>query len=208
MYLCWSLKGGSGTSVVAAALALHLARNEPTWLVDLAGDALSVMGATSPAPDVPGVFDWMRSSVATPESLRAIAIPVADGCAVVPPGQRMATPNWALLADALHDSEVIVDAGCGEPPAELVAVAHCSLLVTRPCYLSMRRAAQARHRPTGVVLVTEPGRFLKPHDIAAAVGAPVVATVRVDPAVAAVVDSGTFATRPPRSLLHQIGSAA
>ena len=36
--VCWSVKGGSGTTVVAAALALLCAERGPTVAIDLAGD--------------------------------------------------------------------------------------------------------------------------------------------------------------------------
>lgn len=73
-----------------------------------------------------------------------------------------------------------------------------SLLVTRACYLALRRAVSAPIRPTGVVLVAEPGRALRATDVEAAVGAPVVATVAVDPAVARAVDAGLLTARLPR----------
>src|SRR5437899_9201955 len=49
--VCWSAKGGQGTSVVACALALVLTRDASTdvLLVDLAGDAPAVVGL----PDSP-----------------------------------------------------------------------------------------------------------------------------------------------------------
>ncbi|MEY3361227.1 MAG: hypothetical protein RL531_946, partial [Actinomycetota bacterium] len=40
----WSPKGGSGTSVVAAACSLVLARTAPARLADLAGDQPAVLG--------------------------------------------------------------------------------------------------------------------------------------------------------------------
>ena len=46
---CWSVKGGSGTTVVAAALALSLARrDEGALLVDLAGDVPAALGCPEP----------------------------------------------------------------------------------------------------------------------------------------------------------------
>ena len=62
MFLCWSAKGGSGTTVVAAALALVLARQQPTTLVDLAGDIPAALGL--PQPSGPGVADWLASPTA------------------------------------------------------------------------------------------------------------------------------------------------
>src|SRR5205823_4979023 len=40
---CWSVKGGSGTTVVAAAIALALARSAPVVLADFGGDAPTVL---------------------------------------------------------------------------------------------------------------------------------------------------------------------
>ncbi len=75
-----------------------------------------------------------------------------------------------------------------------------SLLVTRACYLALRRAADPPLRPSGVVLVTEPGRALDRTDVEQVVGAPVRAEVAFDPAVARAVDAGLLASRlPPRS---------
>lgn len=97
--------------------------------------------------------------------------------------------------------------GPGATAAELVAHARRSLLVIRPCYLALRRAAQAPLRPTGVVLIREPGRVLTTADVEQAVGAPVVATLELDPAVARTVDAGLLATRLPRSLGRPLSRA-
>ena len=45
-------------------------------------------------------------------------------------------------------------------------------------------------RPTGVVLIDEPGRALTSRDVEHALGVPVVAEARLDPAVARAVDAG------------------
>jgi hypothetical protein len=81
-----------------------------------------------------------------------------------------------------------------------MARAHESLLVTRPCFLAVRRAARSPRRATGVVVVNEPGRTLSADDVGAALRLPVVATVEVDPAVARLVDAGLLTARMPRSL--------
>ena len=57
MYLCWSAKGGSGTTVIAAALGLVLSHHRPTLLVDLGGDAPAALGMAEPSG--PGVHDWL-----------------------------------------------------------------------------------------------------------------------------------------------------
>ena len=57
---CWSVKGGSGTTVVAASLGL-LAASAPAGalLVDLAGDIPAALGLPQPAG--PGVRDWLSA---------------------------------------------------------------------------------------------------------------------------------------------------
>ena len=56
---CWSAKGGVGTTVVAAALAVRMARREPpgVLLVDLAGDLPTVLGC--PEASGPALVDWL-----------------------------------------------------------------------------------------------------------------------------------------------------
>lgn len=81
------------------------------------------------------------------------------------------------------------------------------LLVTRACYLSVRRATRLGLRPDGVVVVREPGRALQDDDLSAVIGAPVVSTVDVDPAVSRSVDSGMLVQRRPRPFLKSIARA-
>lgn len=206
MFLCWSAKGGSGTTVVAASLALVLSHRRPTVLVDLAADAPAALGVAEPSG--PGVADWLASPAADAPALWRLAIPVAEGLQLLPRGHQPALgPRWAELAEVLHefDGTVVVDAGTGVPPAALAEVAAHSLLVTRPCYLALRRAVGCGVQPTGVVLVAEPGRALSARDVERAVGAPVVSEVQYDPAVARAVDAGLLAARLPRTLAHQLG---
>jgi hypothetical protein len=105
---------------------------------------------------------------------------------------------------------VIADCGANpEGTAQLVAAgATRSVLVTRPCYLALRRALAAPIRPSEVVLLTEPGRSLTRRDVEDALGAPVVAEVAVDPQVARAVDAGLLATRLPRGLAKELARAA
>ena len=53
-------------------------------------------------------------------------------------------------------------------------------------------------RPNGVIVVDEPGHALTVRDIERAIGAPVVAVMSFDPAIARAVDAGLLATRLPR----------
>lgn len=94
---------------------------------------------------------------------------------------------------------LIIDAGT-DPDAECYGVRY---LVTRPCYLALRRAMHTA-RPDGVVLITEPGRALDASDVAEVVGAPIRAEVATDPAVARAVDAGLLASRLPRTLTRSL----
>lgn len=199
MFVCWSVKGGSGTTVVSCALAMSLGRMRPTLLVDLAGDVPAALGiGTSSGP---GASDWASSPMGDRAALDRLAIPVADdlrlitrGSGPVPP-DRMAHLREALMA---FDGECVVDAGLGEPPLALRE--DCtSLLVIRPCYLAIRNAVTCGVQPTGIVVVNEPSRALSAADIARAVAAPVVASIPFDPVVSRSVDAGMLAARLPRA---------
>lgn len=203
--VCWAAKGGSGTTVVACALALlSAAHDDSSWLVDLAGDAPAALGITEPSG--PGALDWVASTTAPPHAFDALGAAAAHGLRVVPRGS--STPandhlRWEHLGRFLadRDSRVFVDAGTGCPPPALLAAAQRRLLVIRPCYLALRRAAASTPSPTGVIVVHEPGRALRADDIAATVHAPVVAEIELDPAISRSVDAGLLAARMPRPLV-------
>jgi Mrp family chromosome partitioning ATPase len=197
---CWSAKGGAGTTVIAAALSLRLARQSPAVLVDMAGDAPAVLGL--PEPDGPGLAGWLRS-----ESSNSLTDAAAGpGLSLISRGDGPLRADRAdQLAAALARSARPVVIDCGTAPEGAAGVlaerAERSILVTRPCYLALRRFVSVPvARPTGVVVVCEPGRFLTGHDVAAAVGAPMLAEISLDPAVARAVDAGLLATRLPASL--------
>lgn len=208
MIVCWAAKGGSGTTVVACALALGWPPSQPVTLVDLAGDCAIALGLNEAAG--PGVIDWLASPTARPPDLARLAVVVRDEVRLIPRGLAI-TPDdqWPRLATALVPTgNVVVDAGTGCPPQALHDAAEQSLLVTRPCFMAIRRAQQSTLRPTGIVLVDEPGRALTSSDVERALGAPVVAEVRLDPAVARAVDAGLLIARLPRSLIVSLRSAA
>jgi hypothetical protein len=207
LMICWAAKGGSGTTVFAAASAL--ASPTPTLLVDLAGDVLLALGL--PESDRPGVHDWLRSD-SPADRLTRLERGVNEHMSVIASGEvgGRTGRRWFELAAHLRTDprRVIVDAGTGRPPDALVAAADESLLVTRACYLSLRRAGMIGVAPTGVVLIEEPGRALKPADVEQAIGAPVVSTALLDPAIARAVDSGLLTSRLPASWRRQLRRAA
>ena len=76
-----------------------------------------------------------------------------------------------------------------------------ALLVVRGCYVGIRRAIRSAARPSGLVLIREPGRALGADDVSAALGAPVVARIELDPAIARAVDAGLLLARLPQCRL-------
>lgn len=208
MILCWAAKGGSGTTVIACSLALAAAQNGPATLVDLAGDCATALGL--PESHGPGVTDWLASPTAGAADLHRLSTPIRDDARLIPQGNGVPLEGrWVRLVEALGEpGHVIVDAGTGPPRSELRGAASQSLLVIRPCFLALRRAQQLTARPTGVVLVNEPGRALTATDIEGALGVAVVAEVHYDPAVARAVDAGLLAARMPRSLMLSLRNAA
>jgi hypothetical protein len=219
--LCWAAKGGSGTTVVAASLALN--STHPSLLVDLDGEIPAVLGL--PEPDRPGVADWLATDTVA-EHLVDLMIDVAphrwllpwrSGATWADPRAAMVDPTdarWGVLGDWLGDwsrrwgCEVTIDGGTGQPPPPLTERVDRSLLVTRPCYLALRQAVRAETRPTGVVLVEEPGRALSRRDVEHSLGVPVEATVSYDPAVARAVDAGLLTTRLPRIISKELRRVA
>src|SRR5262245_58223861 len=88
---CWSPKGGSGTTVVAAVLALSLARTcrAGALLVDLAGDLPAALGMAEPAG--PGVADWLAASAGVGrEALVRLEVEAGRVLALLPCGSGLA----------------------------------------------------------------------------------------------------------------------
>lgn len=213
MIVCWSVKGGSGTTVVASTLALVHATQSARGavIVDLAGDVPAVLGLAEPVGI--GVSDWLaQSKNSSRVPLQSIAIQATANLLLIPRGSLPidATANFVELCAALatFDLPIIIDAGCGLPNTDLTSRAKASLLVTRPCYLALRRAAQLSVAPTGVVLVNEPGRALVRRDVESVIGAPVTAEITFDSSISRAVDAGLLASRLPLELSQQLKNAA
>jgi hypothetical protein len=213
------VKGGSGTTVVAAAVSLLLARRLPgeVLLVDGGGDAPGALGL----PDVagPGFLDWVATPGLEPEALRRLEVPAGGGLRLLPRGTgaaggaggaEVALGGVERFLEAVGDATaVVVDAGPPSPLAyELASGATMSLLVLRPCYLALRRALAAPVRPSGVVVVEEPHRSLDPTDIEDVLGVPVRAVVPFDSSISRCVDAGLLAVRLPRPLVSALRAAA
>ena len=215
---CWSPKGGSGTTVVACALAALLSRRSGAGalLADLSGDAAAVLGVAD--PDAPGLAEWLAAGPDVPATaLPRLEVDAAAGLRLLawkPPGPefRPAPGRAEALVEALSADPRPVVADCGSAASgdglALAAGAAISLLVLRPCYLGLRRALAAPVRPSGVVLVDEGGRALGRRDVEEVLGVPVRAEVAVEEAVARAVDAGLLARRVPRPLERALRSVA
>jgi MinD-like ATPase involved in chromosome partitioning or flagellar assembly len=207
----WSPKVGSGTSVVAAALALVAAARGQTRLVDFGGDQPAILGLP-PLTSFPTVVDWLAGGASAPsEWLDEMAVPVAPGLSLLPGGPVAAAASpeaGAALAVAVRDSGmVIVDIGSGADPNDgagraVADVADAALVVLRPCYLGLRAAvADARlGSSAGVIVVEEPGRALDGDDVASVLGLPVIARVPRRADIARAVDAGVLRDRLPAAL--------
>ena len=190
---CWSPKGGSGTTVVSVLLALLWARASAggAVLADLTGDVPAALGVPDAAG--PGLLDWWGAAGGVDAvALGRLEVEVGRSLRLLPCGGSLPGGGGADRADMLaallgaDPRPVVADCGtAGRSPArELAAGAVLSLAVLRPCYLALRRALDADIRPSGVVLVTEPGRALQRRDVEDVLGAPVWAELPLDPAVA------------------------
>lgn len=214
--ICWSPKGGSGVSVVAAALALACADGgEETLLVDLDGDQPGILGLGRSGV---GVADWLASVEVPVDALAALEQPVGERLRVLERGRADLTApdpdRLDLLAGVLASSSrtVVVDAGGTAARAWWRTVEARVVVVLRPCYLATRRLLAGGGLPPGAVLVVieEGGRVLRAGDVASAVDTGRVLRLPWDPAVARAVDAGLLAARMPRSMRRmgeRLGSA-
>ena len=217
----WSVKGGVGTSVVAAATAIRLASDDhETTLVDLTGDQPALLGLIAgAAPSEPGIGDW----VAAGDGVAADAIgrlleDVAPGLRLLRRGTEPVlepglVPEGGLAPDdqrrrlmlalevLARSGPVVIDAGLDPFEARSdLAAPHRPVCVLRSCYLALNRAQRIAGPYDRVVLVEEPGRALRVRDVAAAVGSSSVERVAWDPRVGRAVDAGTIVSMLPPPL--------
>jgi len=182
-------------------------------LVDLGGDLPAALGRAEPAL---GLTGWRGGR----GDLSGLEVPVGAGVQLVPRGPGVldiGIGRWlaGVLTDRAAGQGVVVDAGVASGGGaaaglalDLAAAATASLLVLRPCFLALRRAAAAPLKGSRVVLVEEPGRVLGSGDIEDALGIPVVAVVPWDVAVARRVDAGLLGSALPRGLARALGPLA
>jgi MinD superfamily P-loop ATPase len=188
-------------------------------LIDLAGDCPSAMGL--PEPTGPGLTEWFAAGAEVPaDALGRIEHQVSEHVALLATGrgsvEGVDRAQSLLEILATEERDVVLDLGrivgatgtMSEVAAALATGAEQSLLVTRPCFLSLRRALASPVRPTGIVLVTEEGRALGRREVEDIIGVPVVAEVPIESSVARAVDAGTLSMRMPRGLERSLRHAA
>jgi hypothetical protein len=203
----WAAKGGSGATVLAAAHALVAAARRPTLAVDLDGDLARVLGVAEPAT---GVAQWLGAGAAVPaDAVDRIAVPVTDNLHLLGRGPGPLPAGRAdVLAGLLASTPRTVVVDCGTRPGAaartIARAADRSILVTRSCYLAVRRQQALGLGPTEIALVREPARALDADDLSAAIGAPVRTTVPFDPAISRAVDAGLLRSRLPRALARSV----
>lgn len=199
-----SPKGGSGTSVTAAALAVLGSQITPTLLVDLAGDQVALLGL--PRTNF-GLTDWLDQQ--SQQEFDDVIIDCGDQLFVVPLGSSTipitSSPSWPHVVRALEHKQnqgfnIVVDAGSGRIPADLAGLAAQVLLVIRPCYLALHRTVDAHQTYTGVIVVLERDRVLTTKDVETILDLPCVAQVPLTADIARRVDSGLLQSRMPHIL--------
>lgn len=220
--LCHAAKGGSGTTIVACLRAIE--SPGPVLLVDLEGDVPGMLGLAE--PDRPGVVDWLasRAPIAHLDDLlvditpNAVLLPTHGvGSAISSRSAIASAPaeRWDDVIDWFtewgHDTggTIVIDAGTTPLPSTFVEQCPNRWLITRACYLSLRRATRLPVAPTGIVVIDEPGRSLRHRDIEASVRAPIIATIPWDIRVARSVDAGLLGHRRlPRAIHRSLSKVA
>jgi len=206
--MLWSIcssKGGSGVSVIAAALAVESAHACDVLLVDLGGDLAEILGIE--ASEL-GLSDWIRSEAGV-DSIENLVQSVRPGLQLLEMGGPIDGSDVGRLSTLLPHLAtyplVIFDVGVAnaEPfsaQSVVLAASDRTTMVLRACYLSLRRAQRLNLPADDVIEVVEGGRALTTVDIEGALGRAVSARLAVDPKIARTVDAGLLIARRPRGL--------
>ena len=199
-----SPKGGTGTSVVAASLAIVSSSSSPTLLVDLSGDQAAILGL--PQPPI-GLSDWANGM--TYREFDEIISLCHDNLYLAPTGtfdfETLNANAWDKLLRALslkhsEGCNIIVDLGRADIPIALRKIVDTCYLVTRPCYLALRRAVDLETAFSGVIVVNEPDRVLTSRDVESVLKLKCVAEIPYTSEISRRVDSGLLKSRLPMAL--------
>lgn len=189
-YLIAGAKGGQGTTTVATVVAALAAGHGPTTLVSTRPDDVCAL-AGSPAP-----ADWASMASISANLWLSDATHAAGNGGPCPLSGPNGDSPQHVVVDLGRLAE-LADHQCLETNGG-VADARRWLVVRGPCYLSLRAAIDHRWQPHGIVVLAEAGRPLTSADVSDVVGAPVIAQVPVEAAVARIVDAGLLLDRLPR----------
>ena len=195
----YATKGGQGTTTTAAALAVTTnQQGQRVLLIDTDGDLPAILG--HPQHHGPGLSDYIIDPNVT---LADITVSIREGLDLIPRGTgpiTFDTYTYGLVTGGCdHYDTVIIDLGTANAD-DWHEHADETVIVTRPCYLAVRRAIHLPRRPSHVILINEPGRALSTHDIEVVLGVPVTATIPVDIETARIIDAGLLATRLPQHI--------
>lgn len=164
------IRGGQGTSTVAAATAFLL------------GEIHGPVRLESHDPEGAAAMLGLSATVEDPMCVTAAA-------ELGVPGSSSA--RWYRV--------IVSDLGCmrSAPERHEGAAGRVRIGVLRgPCYVALRTLVSADSSPlAGLVLCAEPGRSLDHRDVEDIAGVPVLASVDVTPAVARTVDAGLAPVR-------------
>jgi hypothetical protein len=190
LIVCASPKGGQGCTTIAAVLALLAARDQRTVLLDTRGDAATILGVREPQR-AGTVAEAIAHAVEPCHQLRIAPIngDSVDGDALTVVAELVASGH-RVIVDTGTDHDVLHRFDPLTPQR---------LLVTRPCYIALRRAVGVPFVPDHVVLIAEHQRALTEHDVSVALALPVL-SVPYEPSVARAIDAGLLASRLPRCL--------
>jgi CobQ/CobB/MinD/ParA nucleotide binding domain len=195
-------KGGQGVTTITAALGiLHAQAGHRTLLIDTGGDLPAILGHRDAA--VAGLSDYLIDPNIT---LEDITVNIRENLEIVTRGTgptAFTTYTYGLITGGLGAYDMVI-ADAGTSADGWNQHADRNVIVTRPCYLAIRRAIHLPTRPTEVVFMAEPGRALSAHDIEAVLGVPVTATVPVDIDTARIIDAGILGSRMPRHLARAL----
>jgi hypothetical protein len=112
--------------------------------------------------------------------------------------------NGGSPAAAAHGVDALRLGYGADLSRQAVRAAATNIVVLRACYLALRRFGRLDLAADAIVFLREPRRALVAADLETTVGAPVVGTVEIDPAVARATDSGSLTSRLPRRLERQL----
>lgn len=199
----YATKGGQGVTTTAATLAILTARaGRRTLLVDTTGDLAAILNITSDRTE-PGLAEYLEP--ASHITLNTITTNITDSLDIIHRGNgpiTYSTHTYGLLTNGLGQYDHVIIDTTDQDYAWTLPVNH-RVLVTRPCYLALRRAPFAPP-PTAIVVINEPGRALNPNDIEAVIGIPVTATVPYTPTISRTIDAGLLNSRLPRELTRAL----